>query len=184
MRAFTAAKTSTFVAGTAKERGAAQQHGSAPELPQTPQVLWLLSWLGTMLGCTAMAASLCDHVWSLWEWVTYPAKPCSRTKTTPTAALSYVKSICENRILAIRIFDGTRINVFTIVIIGSSNAGACCAASLCAEENPLPIKVPPRSNRGRRCPGTSTNGERRWSPQSPPCTMATTSPKRRSVITI
>jgi IS1 family transposase len=24
----------------------------------------------------AMAAGLTDHVWSLWEWVTYPAKPC------------------------------------------------------------------------------------------------------------
>ena len=24
----------------------------------------------------AMAAGLSDHVWSLWEWVTYPARPC------------------------------------------------------------------------------------------------------------
>ena len=24
----------------------------------------------------AMAAGLSDHVWSLWEWMTYPAKPC------------------------------------------------------------------------------------------------------------
>ena len=23
----------------------------------------------------AMAAGLRDHVWSLWEWITYPAKP-------------------------------------------------------------------------------------------------------------
>ncbi len=25
----------------------------------------------------AMAAGLTDHVWSLREWLTYPAKPCS-----------------------------------------------------------------------------------------------------------
>jgi hypothetical protein len=27
----------------------------------------------------AMAAGLADHVWSLREWLTYPAKPCAKT---------------------------------------------------------------------------------------------------------
>jgi hypothetical protein len=31
---------------------------------------------GWMARTPAMAAGLSDHVWSLWEWVTYPAKPC------------------------------------------------------------------------------------------------------------
>ena len=29
------------------------------------------------LRTPAMAAGLTDHVWSLREWLTYPAKPCS-----------------------------------------------------------------------------------------------------------
>src|SRR5512135_591674 len=86
-------------------RRAAQRDGSAPELPEASQdygfskdievhhaasyfigYSYNFCWCGRTLRVRgedgswqqrtpAMAAGLTGHVWSLWEWITYPARP-------------------------------------------------------------------------------------------------------------